>query len=164
MANIAIGNTVKLIGISACNVHPPVFPRFKGYINGYVCGMDPETVVIVDIMGDGTIIGENGKLYPMKPDNDDFYAVVSVTRPVPCNVCGEPMTPGGTRETLVGYISPPGHDHDDNCQYRVYECKNGHKMEVYKRRRCSYPGCTWVGQETCSCHEGPKVDKWPEEV
>lgn len=81
-----------------------------------------------------------------------------------CPECGELMsfTEGfdGTRETLVYYVSPPGHDHDDNCLKRIYRCPNGHARKVSKRRRC--PSCDWVGKKTCFCHPDPKVDEWYE--
>ena len=83
-----------------------------------------------------------------------------------CTECGEPMTfrpsiSNGTFSTLVGYSSPPGHDHDDNCLVRIYRCKNGHSVKVSKRRRC--PVCDWAGKEECFCHWGEKVNEWPAE-
>ena len=76
--------------------------------------------------------------------------------------CGEPLKflrEFGTLTTYVAYYSPPGHNHDDNCLTRFYQCKNGHTTIVSKRRRC--PICDWVGKETCFCHPGKKVDEWP---
>lgn len=64
-------------------------------------------------------------------------------------------------QTLVGYESPEGHNHDDNCLSRVYICKNGHEQSVFKRRAC--PACDWKGKETCFCHSDVKVDEWPVE-
>ena len=41
--------------------------------------------------------------------------------------CGKPFVRcGGTEVTLLGYSSPPGHDHDDNCMKRQYGCEDGH--------------------------------------
>lgn len=79
-----------------------------------------------------------------------------------CRVCGEEMYTwtGGPIMTLVGYNSPEGHDHDDNCKYKVYHCKNGHHKKVYKISKC--PACDWVGKRECWCHDGPKYDEWPE--
>lgn len=80
-----------------------------------------------------------------------------------CAECGEPLVQLGTGEfqTLVGYSSPAGHNHDDNCKTRVYSCENGHRRVVSLRRRC--PVCDWVGKATCGCHNPPeKVDAWPE--
>jgi hypothetical protein len=64
--------------------------------------------------------------------------------------------------TLVGYGSPPGHDHDDNCRHRTYTCVNGHATELYRRNRCATEGCDWKGTKTCSCHKGEKLDEWPD--
>jgi hypothetical protein len=63
------------------------------------------------------------------------------------------------RVTLVGYTSPPGHNHDDNCLTRAFICSKGHTYKIGKRRKCN--ACNWVGMKTCSCHEGRKVDEWP---
>jgi len=83
-----------------------------------------------------------------------------------CKECGEKLIydQKGTWGTLVGYSSPSGHghDHDDNCLKRSYVCKNGHRKTVSLRRSC--PACDWVGKADCFCHEGPKVDEWPEFV
>lgn len=62
----------------------------------------------------------------------------------------------------MGYISPEGHDHDDNCVRRMYICGNGHQTILSKRNRCPNTDCDWVGEKTCHCHEGEKVDEWPE--
>jgi hypothetical protein len=79
-----------------------------------------------------------------------------------CKECGELMESSGmVFVTLVGMASPPGHTHDDNCQTLDYHCPNGHFLVVSKRRKCLTPGCSWVGKDTCFCHHGPKVDKWP---
>ena len=76
-----------------------------------------------------------------------------------CPHCGKPMLHLGTERTLVGYLSPPGHNHDDNCQSRDYLCPNGHRIAVSKRNRC--PACDWIGRETCFCHNGKKINEWP---
>jgi hypothetical protein len=81
-----------------------------------------------------------------------------------CKECGEPMyiKPGeGWSETLVGYLSPPGHDHDDNCRSRRAYCSNGHRITVSIRRRCPNPECDWMGKDSCFCHSDGKVDEWP---
>ena len=79
-----------------------------------------------------------------------------------CPECGSPFvqTDGVTLRTLVGFSSPPGHNHDDNCAKRLYVCAQGHQVVVSKRNRC--PACDWVGRDYCFCHEGKKVDEWPE--
>jgi hypothetical protein len=81
-----------------------------------------------------------------------------------CPECSEPMyvdPSAGYWETLVGYCSPPGHDHNDNCLKTVVVCSNGHQLRVSKRRRCNAEGCDWVGKEECFCHPGKKLDEWP---
>jgi hypothetical protein len=78
-----------------------------------------------------------------------------------CSECGAKWVKiGETSETSVGYFSPPGHDHNDNCLVRGYVCANGHVTRVSKRRSC--PACEWKGRTSCHCHYGTKVDKWPE--
>jgi hypothetical protein len=79
-----------------------------------------------------------------------------------CKECNSAMFTLGTTMTLVGYSSPPGHDHDDNCRLREYVCENGHRLTVSKRNKC--PKCDWKGKLTCFCHTGEKVDEWPEDV
>lgn len=82
-----------------------------------------------------------------------------------CKTCGQPMRQDKSSVgvmSCVGYLSPDGHDHDDNCVVRTYVCPNGHSAAVSKRRTC--PVCDWKGKETCFCHQDPKVDEWPEEV
>lgn len=80
---------------------------------------------------------------------------------VTCSTCNGPLTDhSGNIETLVGYESPPGHDHDDNCVTRVYRCAHGHVNRLSIRRSCS--ACDWRGRATCFCHGGtPKLDEWP---
>lgn len=82
-----------------------------------------------------------------------------------CEICGEAMSSDGTTSTtLVGYQSPLGHDHDDNCLTRCYHCPNGHGKTISLRRRCPNLSCDWVGKEKCFCHPGKKVDRWPGEL
>lgn len=83
-----------------------------------------------------------------------------------CHTCDSELfysvNNGAESSTLVGYMSPPGHDHDDNCVSRRYECENGHIITVSKRNKCSNPDCDWVGREKCFCHHGKKVEEWPD--
>jgi hypothetical protein len=73
-----------------------------------------------------------------------------------CPSCGKPLLwDGSESRTLVGYFSPPGHDHDDNCRKRAYSCANGHYVVESIRRRCPVPGCGWVGAPDCFCNTGP---------
>ena len=78
-----------------------------------------------------------------------------------CPECGDKMVGGGTRSALVGYISPVGHNHDDNCVSRTYTCKNNHSITVSKINKC--PACDWVGKARCSCCPGVKLEEWPSE-
>jgi hypothetical protein len=78
-----------------------------------------------------------------------------------CEKCGENMSAdGGVMTTMVGFVSPPGHNHDDNCRFMRYVCKCGNIKTVSKRNRC--PACDWVGRDECFCHDGKKLDEWPE--
>ena len=85
-----------------------------------------------------------------------------------CPECDGEITGGesGTWTTLVGFRSPPGHNHDDNCTKRLYWCANGHQFVLSIRRRCNVlqpdgTRCAWVGKQECFCHAGKKVDAWP---
>lgn len=80
--------------------------------------------------------------------------------------CLEPLSQqvGGEFRTLVGYHSPLGHTHDDNCRKRAYICAVGHTTVLSKQNRCPFPGCGWKGKAECFCHPGAKVIEWPEEV
>lgn len=79
-----------------------------------------------------------------------------------CIHCNQPMkNTGEYRETLVGYHSKDGHDHDDNCKGYEYKCPSNHTQMVYIRRTCSIKGCEWKGKETCFCHKEKKVEILP---
>jgi hypothetical protein len=80
-----------------------------------------------------------------------------------CKECDQELKYDYEMSTCVGYSSPPGHNHDNNCLKRYYYCDQGHKYTVSKRRKCPNPTCSWAGKETCWCHPDPKVDKWPDE-
>ena len=80
-----------------------------------------------------------------------------------CPECGSALDYERTTTTYVGYISPPGHNHDDNCQSREYKCDCGYKTLVSKRNRCPVSDCNWVGQAKCFCHTRDKVNAWPGE-
>ena len=74
--------------------------------------------------------------------------------------CGAPWVKRSPEsKTLVGYYSPRGHDHDDNCRNRVYVCEAGHRRNISKQNTC--PACEWMGKLTCFCHPGEKVKEWP---
>jgi hypothetical protein len=61
-----------------------------------------------------------------------------------CSKCNEPMEAGDEISTLVGYISPKGHDHNDNRRTKVYHCPEGHFKIVVKINKCHV--CDWVGR------------------
>ena len=78
-----------------------------------------------------------------------------------CRECGGAfVSHSGEGSTLLGFASPPGHNHDDNCLVRVYQCASGHDTALSVRRRCE--SCDWVGKTGCFCHQGQKVSKWPD--
>lgn len=79
-----------------------------------------------------------------------------------CIDCGSEMTYFGTMTTLVGYVSPPGHNHDDNCRTREYKCYNGHSILVSVRNVCPNATCDWKGKESCRTCQTILYDKWPE--
>lgn len=80
-----------------------------------------------------------------------------------CPQCNEKLTKTDDYEmsTMVGYFSncPLGNTHDDNCLTRSYSCVNEHVLTLSKHRSCE---CGWKGKETCFCHEGKKLEEWPE--
>ena len=93
-----------------------------------------------------------------------------------CRICNEKMRPKVFKDTvecspefentivemttLVGFISPKGHDHDDNCLTRFYICSNNHEITISKIKKC--PVCEWTGKKECFCHRGMKVEEWPD--
>ena len=81
-----------------------------------------------------------------------------------CVICKQEAVMLGETSTYEGFVSPPGHNHDDNCVVRTYACSGGHKYIVSKRNRCPAEGCDWIGIDQCHCHGGIKVDKWPDEA
>lgn len=87
-----------------------------------------------------------------------------------CPECSGAIVSGGhgVVTTLVGYSSPLGHNHDDNCRKSAYTCENGHTFAVIRRNRCNTTNpdgtaCQWVGKDQCFCWGGKflLVDKWP---
>lgn len=77
-----------------------------------------------------------------------------------CPDCGVETQYFSEGETMVGYSSPRGHDHDDNCRKRYYQCANGHDWVESIRRTCPRPGCDWRGKAHCDRCGGAKVDAW----
>lgn len=83
--------------------------------------------------------------------------------PLRCGKCGGTnMQCLQQTRTMAWFPSPRGHNHDDNCENRIYACLGcGARINISKRNRC--PVCDWVGKMTCFCHPGEKVDEWPDE-
>jgi hypothetical protein len=82
---------------------------------------------------------------------------------VNCKTCNEPLVSMGEDiwQTCVGYQSPEGHDHDDNCMSRSALCSAGHSTTIALRRNC--PACDWRGKAECrTCGGGIKLDAWPD--
>lgn len=78
-----------------------------------------------------------------------------------CKECGKPFAVHfGTTSTLMGYFYLPGHNHDDNCQKRIYRCEDGHDTCLSIIPRC--PLCDWRGKDSCFC--STRVDAWPKDV
>lgn len=79
-----------------------------------------------------------------------------------CPKCNKEMTAFDQCTTLVGYINTDGHNHDDNCVTRVYNCEScGNVLSVSKQNKCDREDCDWVGKKSCFCHKGTKVKEWP---
>ncbi len=81
---------------------------------------------------------------------------------VQCTACGGALvTRGEESSTLVGYMSAPPHDHDNNCRVRQFYCVAGHRNPIAIVRRCPVADCTWRGKTTCFCV--PRfVEEWPD--
>ena len=79
-----------------------------------------------------------------------------------CHKCDRQFVKGDKYEestTLVGYTSPEGHDHDDNCIIRTYTCPCGYHTQESVRRYCQI--CDWKGKDHCNvCGTIEKVDQW----
>lgn len=80
-----------------------------------------------------------------------------------CSECSADVTYEYAGMTLVGFYSPPGHNHDDNCYKRHYSCKCGHEWVESIIRTCPRPDCDWQGKTECFCHPGQKVKQWTDE-
>ncbi len=81
-----------------------------------------------------------------------------------CQECNEQMyvdLTHGYSETLVGYFSPPGHTHDDNCRKAPATCSNGHTLSVSIIRSCPNEDCDWTGKTECFCCPDGKLESWP---
>lgn len=89
--------------------------------------------------------------------------MAAIDPPTCCPECGGALSWNGeTEETTIGYFSPPGHDHDDNCQRRTYWCERGHQIRGSVQRTCPLPSCEWHGKADCCGYKGgPKWKVWP---
>lgn len=67
-----------------------------------------------------------------------------------CRECQDPMTLKEACQTLVGYFSPPGHDHDANCTTLTYRCPQGHQETLRIQKGCLADGCDWKGPNYCT--------------
>lgn len=90
-------------------------------------------------------------------------AVRPIDPPCVCPICSQPFVRQGELvETTVGYHSPRGHDHDDNCLTCSFYCAAGHRITGSVQRRCSVVGCDWRGKVMCCGYRGgPKWLAWP---
>ncbi len=75
-----------------------------------------------------------------------------------CSECDEYALYKSHGQTLVGYLSSPEHDHDDNCADVRYICSNNHTTHIIPRRKCPNKSCDWKGKEECFCHKGKKQE------
>lgn len=76
-----------------------------------------------------------------------------------CSECNNLSAAKYETKTLVGYSSPKGHNHDDNCIKREYVCKGCGNIEVISIiNKCH---CGWTGKTECFCCPDGKVDEWP---
>jgi hypothetical protein len=66
-----------------------------------------------------------------------------------CKSCGKSVVGHVHCQTLVGYFSPKGHDHDDNCKDWRFECVCGHVMDE-RGIQNTCPTCDWKGKSNCN--------------
>lgn len=85
----------------------------------------------------------------------------AIDPPDVCALCGDQwVSMDAIEETSVGYESPPGHSHDDNCMWSAVVCERGHRIRGSIQRTC--PVCDWKGDASCTvCGGGPKWTRWP---
>lgn len=73
-----------------------------------------------------------------------------------CPVCGNDTVTSSCSMTMLGFSSPEGHNHDDNCRKFSFTCPNGHEFQVRVQNTC--PSCDWKGKEICqTCGDNVKV-------
>lgn len=100
----------------------------------------------------------------MSENSDVIKLRVDEKRNVLCPTCSGIMERGFTDSGLVGYSSPAGHSHDDNCLRSQYVCQNNnkHTLVLSVIRKCSNKACDWKGKTKCFCHPFYKLACWPE--
>lgn len=95
---------------------------------------------------------------PKKQPQCFFRGELLIHSPLVCKECGgELVASMGIVSTLVGFSSPEGHDHDNNCKTYMYVCEKGHESGFSVQNEC--PACDWKGHEKCFCHPGKKMSK-----
>jgi|SRR5579859_4199459 len=67
-----------------------------------------------------------------------------------CPACGLICKSYSYGCTLVGYSSPEGHDHDDNCRSFNFVCECGANFVLTPINKCPTIGCAWIGKSECS--------------
>lgn len=79
-----------------------------------------------------------------------------------CQECNAPMKIIAAGQTLVGFSSPPGHNHDANCMTITFACAADHRESMRLQRGCLVEGCGWRGDDYCvTCHE---ANIWDEDA
>lgn len=106
----------------------------------------------------------SGLFVPVADQPADQPPRVRATEPVDLAACpqcnGAFVSVGESGYTCVGYESPPGHDHDDNCLTSYVVCENGHRTRFSVQRSC--PACDWRGKPDCCNGDMPaKIREWP---
>lgn len=66
-----------------------------------------------------------------------------------CPVCNKQCISTGWGRTLIGYYSPPGHNHDDNCRSFYFDCSCGSRFSVRPVEDCSVCGILYVYCSNC---------------
>ena len=125
-----------------------------------------------------TVITESGEKIPEDEWAEQKYGPANFDPADPhCPVCGGEISTVSSScwVTAVGYSSPQGHHHDDNCRKHEAGCAQGHRFVLAARNSCGVrmpdgSACTWKGKERCFClrtkgnPQGLLVEKMPRPV
>lgn len=65
----------------------------------------------------------------------------------PCPKCNASCFRKGYSSTYCGYISPPGHDHDNNERDFEMKCVCGNEFSVRVINTCPNHNCDWEGKK-----------------